>query len=144
MMRHFILFSILISGFTHTAPLYQWVDENGVTHFSERPPENQPDMQAVNYSPAPSISGTVGDEISESTDTSQASDQSETTTQSNIQASTGKDAELCKQAQDTIATFNNSTRIRVTDPNTGELRYLNEEEKAIQLERWQNQASLSC
>ena len=35
-----ILLAAMLAGGAHAGQLYKWVDENGVTHFSQSPPPN--------------------------------------------------------------------------------------------------------
>lgn len=39
-MKGLIIFILLLASFTSYAGTYRWVDENGQTHFGDRPPQN--------------------------------------------------------------------------------------------------------
>lgn len=39
-MKGLIIFILLLASFTSHAGTYRWVDENGQTHFGDRPPQN--------------------------------------------------------------------------------------------------------
>lgn len=145
MNKLFLICLVLATATAQAAPMYKWVDENGVTHFSEYPPESQAGAESVDVRGIPSISGQA----------SSPSDQSETAAE-NTQSQQPlipevekvenpvKSPELCQQAQQNITQIQTNRRVRAADPETGELRYLTEDEIATQLENWQKRAETYC
>ena len=51
-----ILVLPLLAVATLAAPIYKWVDEKGVTHYSEKPPPKQK-VQEIQVQPAPPAAG---------------------------------------------------------------------------------------
>ncbi len=73
----FAVIGSLLLGGVGVAELYKWVDEKGSIHFSDRPPENMAAVGEVKSiptrkyeSPSPSPSASVGQDGSNSRDTS--------------------------------------------------------------------------
>ena len=132
-----------------TTELYQWVDENGVKHFSQQPPAHLPNLQAVDVRGAPVISG--GEPIpqefatksSEQQAAEQESAQPEKLTTEPVE-NPKKDPELCEKARRNIIVYTESPRVRAQDPETGESRILGEEERATQLKNWKERESTYC
>ncbi len=123
--------------------LSQWVDENGVKHFSQQPPAHRPDLKAVDIRGTPVLSGGEArpqDVASGDTEEEQSSEKLEVERIENPE----KDAELCEQARHNIAQMNEFRRVRAKDPETGEMRYLDDEEKESQLKNWKERESTFC
>jgi len=142
---HVLLAAIMLSFSTYAATeLYQWVDENGVRHFSEYPPEHKPDLQAVDVHGTPIISGedtqppvVTGTKKSAPSE-SQPKDFEEVTT------APQKDQEKCERARSNIAQIQQYGRVKAKDPETGEMRYMAGEEKTVLIKRWQDHESAFC
>jgi hypothetical protein len=49
-----------------------------------------------------------------------------------------------RRARTNLETLNTSARIRIRDPDTGEMRYLTEEEKVTQRERAEETIRVHC
>jgi hypothetical protein len=57
-----IIFLLLPIAQSSAEQVYTWVDENGTTHFSEAPPNNEAiSAEQINLQPAPSAGRIVGD-----------------------------------------------------------------------------------
>ncbi len=41
-MKYLILLALLFTQLSHAEKVYRWVDQDGITHFSQYPPVNQP------------------------------------------------------------------------------------------------------
>lgn len=144
-----LLIAVISSGLLSISPyiysateLYQWVDENGVKHFSQQPPAHMPDLKAVNVRGTPVVSedkyALPAKEMNSATNTEQTSEQLE------IGQPPQKDRLQCDKARQSIAQIQQSGRIRSRDTETGEVSYLSEEEKQSQLDRWQNLEKIYC
>lgn len=96
---------------------YKWVDDQGVTHYGERPPKNtaasRGKTQTGHSAPTPYISNQDKENTAEAT--------SETANQ--------KDPERCKAAKSNLDIINTSPRIKVKGED-GEFSYLSQEEIA--------------
>lgn len=123
--------------------LYQWVDENGVKHFSQQPPAHIPDLKAVDIRGTPVVSGGEPRSLDVASEDTDKQPQSEKLEVERIE-NPGKDAERCAQARHNIAQMNEFRRVRAKDPETGETRYLDDEERESQLKNWKERESTFC
>ncbi len=133
------LFAVIVAGPDAAAAssYYRWKDEQGKLVVSDRPPVDQ----AIEYEVVSQGSslirrvapgeGAVPPEVTPRP--GNRFDQVDT--QKETQASVQKNPERCARARTNLETLDSSARIRIRDPDTGELRYLTEEEKQQQRER---------
>jgi ribosomal protein L29 len=144
-MHHLFPIILLLAAFSvQAAPLYKWVDENGVTHFSEYPPEDQSAAESVDVRGIPSLSGQQAAPASAQNQQEAAPAQQPLIPEVEKVENPVKSPELCEQARRNIAQIQNNRRVRAPDPETGELRYLSEEEIATQLTNWQQREQTYC
>lgn len=113
---------------------YRWVDENGVSHFSQNPPPEQVSAE-VGLLPRSAL---VGDQNLPSESTDEVSSGEETLN------SFGKDPELCSQILQSLQTMNEHENIVMTDPETGNGFYLSESERAAEQIRLEDMRSYYC
>ena len=129
-----VLFGLsLISAPGHAKEFYKWIDDEGVTHYSVRPPADAEVKTEALTIKTPD------------TDTASPASASETETASGAeeQALSGRAAlspedlaklqqeeqANCDKARKNLYTLKNRTRIISPDEKTGEKRYLNDEER---------------
>lgn len=146
------LVAILLSGvlganYSEAATTYyRWKDTQGKLVVSDRPPEDlsieydvvsqgtslirrvQPGKGAV----PPEVNPRPGNEF-EQVDSRQARFEAPE-----------KNPERCKQARDNLETLNGYARINIRDEETGELRYISEEEKDVQRRKAQDIIRVHC
>ncbi len=114
---------------------YKWVDENGVTHYSARPPEDRPSQEVDVRTGETRESGddpqqaepalaTEEDEAGDEELKQELAQEKERIEQQN--------QENCEIARRNQFNLKHRDRIRITDEDTGEERYLTPEE----LEEW--------
>jgi len=138
MRRIFLCASLLIglSPLSIAAPIYKWVDAQGVTHFDAQPPSGQaasvvtvPSPPAAK--PAATNSGAIGDQ--------QAIDK-------DIKRQVARQqAELkvfCEQARTNLAQLQNNPRLR--EERDGELRRLDDTQRQERLAETQKQIADNC
>ncbi|WP_053979305.1 DUF4124 domain-containing protein [Marinagarivorans algicola] len=119
---------------------YKWVDENGVAHFSERPPQ---------AAEATSVQ-TVKVKTHAKEDPSENSDEDSPPTQLSgpLQAATDPNAkqldpERCKAEQERLKTLNSGSRIRMQDTQGG-FYYLEKAQILKEIQRSQQAIRESC
>ena len=122
---------------------YRWKDERGKLVVSDRPPAD-PDIEYEVVSQRTSLvrrvrpgEGAVPPEV-----VPRPGNRFE-------QVETGepmmeKNPEACARARTNLETLDTSARIRIRDPDTGEMRYLTEEEKVTQRERAEETIRVHC
>ena len=124
---------------------YRWIDENGVTQYSQQPPEGHPDLQETSLAITPL---TVGIQQSRDQDLP-AQGSTEGVNQGDGSAadllnSFGKDPEICAQALQSLQTMNEFENIVMTDPSTGNGVYLSESERAAEQVRLEGMRDYYC
>ncbi|MGJ7517594.1 DUF4124 domain-containing protein [Pseudomonas baetica] len=135
----FLTASLLIglSPLSMAAPIYKWVDAQGVTHFDAQPPSDQQATVVMTPSPAPAKpptptnSSTIGDQ--------QAIDK-------NVKRQVAEQqAELkvfCEQARTNLAQLRNNPRLR--EDVEGELRRLDATQRQERIDETQKQIADNC
>jgi hypothetical protein len=138
-MKHslFLIFSLLTmfaSGICASEEkIYRWQDDAGVWHSSATPPAN-PSVEAINIK-APPTSGTMTNNNKEKKEKEKESDGNQTTTDSAVKKSAEVAAEdkalaqkNCQNARANLENLKNHRRMRINDEETGEVRYLSNDE----------------
>jgi hypothetical protein len=120
---------------TGAAQIYKWVDEDGVTHFSERPPKNTP---AALIKPKTGHSEPVfyGD-------ASSASSEADPEVPDGMVTESDYHQERCEVARQNLETLKNFGRVKVRRDD-GEIHYLSEEEQQERVATNQQMADESC
>ncbi|WP_353405825.1 DUF4124 domain-containing protein [Pseudoteredinibacter isoporae] len=120
---------------------YKWVDKDGVTHYSERPPRGQKAQVVTTYAgrgtPATSAAPKADEEDSQETNKQEAAAQ-----QSEPAAPT-KNPRICQSARRNLDILERSNRVRLQDEN-GELKTLSNEEKEKQRRTAQQAVEQHC
>lgn len=132
MKHHSILFcllGVLIANSALATKIYKWVDEQGISHFSEHPPK---DVKATLVKPKIGHSEPVTYEVPKSPP-------SEPTQQS----SGKKNPERCEAARSNLQILQNFGRVKVPHPD-GSFHYLTEEEQQDKLRATQQIINESC
>ena len=95
---------------------YRWTDENGVTHYTDKPPANR-ETKTVN------TSNVHGSAPTSTTATEETKTSEETVEASPVRE---KSPERCAIARQNLQAINDNSRLRIKE--NGEFRYLNEKE----------------
>ncbi|MEH6610803.1 MAG: DUF4124 domain-containing protein [Halioglobus sp.] len=131
--------SILATSAFSATTYYRWVDQEGNTKHSDRPPPVGTPYEEMTMNSSKPVQRS-------STDTPSTSEQNQGPRMA-VGENPGKpmpvekNAETCSAARTNIEALDNYARIRVTDAD-GELRYLTEDEKSA--ERTKAQASIKA
>lgn len=143
--RPLLLATLLVSGlpFVQAKEYYKWVDEKGVSHFSEKP---VPGKNAVK------MGGTTKTEEHTATETSSsatgdASDTATSTTSARVgnalnDASASNDA-VCKSAKTRLASLQSGQRIKMVGDD-GKAAYLDANQIADEIAKTQALIKASC
>ncbi|WP_279250934.1 DUF4124 domain-containing protein [Candidatus Marimicrobium litorale] len=138
-MKNSILHSVAVTTALIVLPvcadqsLYRWTDENGNQVTSDRPPSTQIEYEVIsiqsNIVRASDNQGGVETER----DGADANNEADVppAPPSGTEVEQKKDAEYCQLARDNLVRLNTQARIRLRDPS-GEIRFLNDEEKISQ------------
>jgi len=124
----------LLSTAVLAAKVYTWKDENGVTHYGERPPK---EANAKMVRARTGHSDPVPQEIEQNGHQESASEAS-----TDI-ATRLKDPERCNAARKNMELLNGNVRIKTPDEQ-GVLRYITEEERQAKYEETRVAIAESC
>lgn len=120
---------------------YKWVDKDGVTHYSERPPRGQKAQVVTTYAgrgtPAPAP------KAENQKDQDKAGEQESKPEQSAAATAPIKNPQICQSAQRNLEILQRSNRVRLQDEN-GELKTLSNEEKEKQRQTAQKAVEQHC
>ena len=135
---------------------YRWKDERGKLVISDRTPEDLAvDYEVVSLGSttlvrrAPPGEGALAPEVTPEpgNETRQGNRQDmtpqETTPQETMEV-IPKDPEICAQARTNLETLNTSARIRIRDRDSGEPRFISEEEREIQRQKARDTIHVHC
>lgn len=112
--------------------IYRWTDNNGVTQYSDRPPEGVESMFVK----------TSTGKRAPATEPEPTTTASEDNAPQTMEVMPEKDPALCKQAQQNLKALE-SARIRITEPD-GSKRIITEEEKEAQRENARKFIKVHC
>jgi hypothetical protein len=117
---------------------YRWKDDSGRLVVSDRPPQD-PDVEYEVVSQRSTLTRRVrsgeGAVPPEVTPRPGNEFEAREAPASETENSIPKNSESCARARKNLETLNTAARIRIRDPDTGELRYLTEEDKDEQREQ---------
>jgi hypothetical protein len=130
--------------------IFRWQDESGTWHYSATPPAGQT-VEAINIK-APPTSGTT-EKHDKGTDTDKTADNAKV--QNTPDTELKKSAEVaaedkaladknCKNARANLTNLTNHRRMRINDEETGEVRYLSDEEHAEWMKRSKEEVRKYC
>ena len=137
----FCLFALLPFG-SIAQQYYRWVDADGVSHFSQYPPEEFVEAEAI-LLPRNAETGPV---ISENVDRAvvDAPSAPAPVTETYANNAYGKDPQLCAQIRQTLTSMTEYSDVRISDPTTGEETELTDEAKVAELERLDHLRAYYC
>jgi hypothetical protein len=124
---------------------YRWTDESGRLVVSDRPPQDPAVEYEVVSQRSPLVrrvrpgEGAVPAEV-----TPRPGNEFEAREDVADEDAIPKNPETCARARQNLETLNTAARIRVRDPDTGELMYLSEEDKEEQRERAMEMIRIHC
>lgn len=142
-MKKSVLAAAVLVGIPFLAgnTVYQWTDENGVVHFSQMAPKDK--NQTAVETNIRSAAMTGGTFVSPSTET-EGETESRTTTETQPAETYKKNPEACARAREMLTTLNTGQRLRLRDPDTGEITYASDTDLAEQRRRAVSQIERDC
>lgn len=128
-----LTFAVVASEKT-TKVTYKWVDENGITQFTERPPKDRAYEKII-------VTSSGGQEVQEvpADEATQEANEEVLDPAAEIQRANDRNCKIARQNMDVL---NNIARIRVTE--NGQERILSPEEKADRVKDTQKQIDTFC
>ncbi|GAB1146083.1 hypothetical protein AYI74_21620 [Shewanella algae] len=135
------LLALLGANAASATPIYTWVDENGVTHYSQEPPPQQQATELDSQNLQPARIGTVAP---------QRKDDVVQETESEKQAKLIKEKDaaqaqaICDKAKFQLDVLITHTRLQRKDEASGEMIKMTEEERQAQIKEQQERIRLFC
>ncbi|WP_434678048.1 DUF4124 domain-containing protein [Pseudomonas sp. R1-18] len=141
-MRWMILMAALsmAAGATQAAPIYKWVDAQGVTHFDAQPPAGQQAQEINVQKPPPPASASPAPAADIDGDAQQRSIDAKVKSQ--IKSQEARRAENCERLRTNLAQLQNNPRVREETENGS--RRLTEEDRKARVEETQTAISEHC
>jgi len=133
------LFALVIGNPATAAKVFKWVDENGVTHFSEHPPKN---TASTRINPKIGHSEPVNYDSAAKTETSP--DNAAARKAEEELARSLKDPTRCAAARKNRETLQNFGRVRVKNENDDGFHYLTPDEQQERLRATDKAIEESC
>lgn len=123
---------------------YQWIDDQGTTVSSDRPPPAGVHYEVISTGPSLHNPARVSDNqnsiAAQAPLDNKLEGESPAAEQNSVKS---KDPEACESATKNLQTLNTAARIRIPD-GKGNYRYIDEEEKAAEREKAQAIMSRHC
>lgn len=152
----FLTLSILVlltTGISaHAGKIFRWQDDDGTWHYSATPPAGQ-SAESINIK-APPTSGPVSEDVTDSEENKDGSDTAKSdTTESEKEFKKSAEVEAedkalarknCENARKNLANLTNHKRLRINDEETGEVRYLGNDEHAEWMQRSRDEVKEYC
>lgn len=124
---------------------YKWTDNSGRTHLGDRPPPAGTDYEfvATDTGIRRSIAADNNPGAGNSAAPAMPKPEPQKQTVAQQQITIEKNPEYCEQARANIDTLDSVARIRIRDDD-GEMRFLTDEEKAIQRRKAEDMIAVHC
>ena len=134
-----ILLLILLPGLVISDQIYRWTDENGVVHFSHKPPREATDHEKIDKPEVADISN------SEQASQEEITDNKETVPESVLEADnmTPERMAYCDKLRQNLKTMKSSPRIRIKRED-GEFEILDDKARQAEQDRLEKLLKESC
>ncbi|MDO6640004.1 MULTISPECIES: DUF4124 domain-containing protein [unclassified Shewanella] len=123
--------------------IYSWVDEKGVKHYSQQPPNEVNSEKLYSEDIEPAQVGYLPVIANASSSANKPSD-----AEKNAETIKARDAEqaasICESAKHSLNVLNTYQRLHRKDPTTGEAVQVTEEERLAQIETNEERIKLFC
>ncbi len=136
------LLMALVPGIAHSASVYKWTDENGVTHFGDRQPTGSKAEQVSVRSGKGSTNRTSPQEQVQAMEQEAEKRQLTERERAEMEAIRKQREANCATAEANLKIIDSNARIQVEED--GERRYLSPEEIADQRMRFEKIAEENC
>lgn len=138
--------ALLLSSSLFASSMYRWVDDNGVTHFGERPPAGTQAEEMRSYAPASSSQDDAIEKLEQRREQNRqqkAREQQKSSGDDDIARYAEAKKQACDQHRENLETLNNTHKIRRLNEATGEQEVLTPEQRK-QLVQETQQALEGC
>lgn len=149
-MRRMILPASLLlalSSFAMAAPIYKWVDAEGVTHFGAQPPQGAQATTVNTQTAPPPDNFPLPPSTPAPTIQKKPADPEQKAIDDKVKQQVAKEEaerkQFCEETRNNLAQLKNNPRVRV-DEGKGELRRLGEEERQERIAKAEKAIQENC
>lgn len=144
MFRKFILLSLLLTLIPSLSAtvIHKWIDENGVTHYSQQPPANTNSSKIYSEDLEQQPIGFIQPKVREHAAPLQSEDEKNAEA---IKKKNSKQASaICESAKQNLHLLSSHSRLKSKDEKTGELISMKEEDRQQEINTQQERIKLFC
>ena len=145
-MRHAIVFAALLAASAANAQVYRWVDDQGKVHYGERPPSGakaapvQDKLATPPGAPAPKAAPDASQQERDFQRRRMEREQNE----AREQQAAEKAKQQCERERARLAQLRNVRRIQSGVDEKGNLRYMNDAERADAIASQESAVARAC
>ena len=147
-----IILGVLASGSSHAGQsFYKWVDDKGVTHYTQTPPKNHKAPVEKIRTDGTSVDANEAERAAQRLNQSRSQfqkDAEQRQVSKGLEAEAKEEAlkkeEYCKTAKNNLKVLQENSRVREKDSSTGEYRVLGEEERQAKIAKSKKNVSAFC
>ena len=135
-----LMLGVLLGGLLFPSILwaeqyYKWVDDQGVTHYSEEKPENQDTSKVKAHNPPSSSQDQAMERLRQERKEQEQERQAAQEDKENGKDSQAINQERCEKHRKNLETLNTTAQVRRKNPETGEMETLTQEERQAMIEK---------
>ena len=139
MFKQLLLLLVIVPLLGQAAPVYKWVDEKGVVHFSSKPHHEAEDVETLEATEVPRTDGASDKQNVK--DNEEVSETVEEVVESN--APSPEQIEYCKILNNNLKTLKSSPRVRMKKDN-GEFEILGDKARGSEISRIEKAIKETC
>ena len=135
---------VLFATLAVAQTVFKWVDEKGVTHYSEKPPEDRKSSKVeIKVEPAkPGADDWKAREQQFRQRQIEQSQKADAEAQQKAKAD-GERAKRCARARESLDTLRNARRVHTLN-DKGERVYMEDGERPAEIAKWEREAADAC
>ena len=143
-MRIALLCALALSSASFAQSMYKWVDEKGVTHFSETPPpDGKADAKKITVKPVGEEKPRADNWREREQESRQAKAKHDVAEEAQRMKDQAGRAQRCRNAQRQVDGYRNSARVFKLNEK-GERVFLDEDQRAADLKQWEQEVRDNC
>ncbi|WP_239473279.1 DUF4124 domain-containing protein [Shewanella algidipiscicola] len=139
---HALLLTLILSPAVFATTIYKWVDENGVTHYSQQVPPDRPSETLYSEDIEQQKVGFIAPketEVSVPTKNPQ-----QTAAEAIVRQDKAQAKAICSNAKHQLNLLNTHTRLTRRNAQTGDMERMTEEQRQAAMSAQQEKISLFC
>ena len=146
-MKAFLPWLLVLATLTSSAwagNFYRWVDEEGVTHYSESAPQGVNAEEVRTHRAPPSVTGRQPAEGTSDETRDERRDGAQQSRNEDTADTDDEHSRNCEAHRANLELLEASPRVRIEDPESGEMRYLDDDERQQMLDETRREIEEHC